>query len=225
VFIGPDGVTPQPFVFGDVAIVNRATPVSLELMFMYRMHQCHDGATLEWLLGPRYFYFRDYFALGSANVITADNIVRSEFELDAKNRIAGPQIGLRWFRPFGRAELSMEGRFMAGLNNQITRERGALGGSTITNPDGSQTILPGSLVRRSTSDYEFTPLAEFRIEAHFQMTRLIMFKAGWNFIYMDNIARASGMVDYRLPALGVVQSANKQDVIMQGLNLGIEVNR
>ena len=71
---------------------------------------------------------------------------------------------------------------------------------------------------------EFTPLVEFRAEAHVQMTRLISLKAGWTGMFMDNVARASDMVLYEVPALGILTNNNKQPVFMQGFNIGVELN-
>ena len=43
---------------------------------------------------------------------------------------------------------------------------------------------------------------------------------------MDNICRASRVIDYTVPSLGIteVNRRNRDNVLMQGLTLGIEVN-
>ena len=83
--------------------------------------------------------------------------------------------------------------------------------------------------RRSfaSSDHqtEFTPLVEFRVEGHVQLTRLISFKVGWTGIFMDSIARAADMVNYTVPTMGINTDSNQQTVFMQGVNVGVELNR
>ena len=154
-------------------------------------------------------------------------------ETAAVNRIAGPQIGLRWFKPFGRFALSSEGRFTAGINSQVVHQSGVLGSTlvsdapiTVDTPDIPK-LMRATGFNNSENFTEFSPLVEFRIEAHVEITRLISLKAGWNAIWVNGIARAADMVEYRVPDMGITTAlgGNRQDVFMHGLNLGIELNR
>ena len=56
---------------------------------------------------------------------------------------------------------------------------------------------------------------------------MITVKAGYTGIFMNNVARAADMIDYTVPNMGITRdlNGNLQNVYIQGLNLGIEVNR
>ena len=53
----------------------------------------------------------------------------------------------------------------------------------------------------------------------------ISFHAGWTGFWMDNIARANSVINYTVPAMGIDLTRNKQDVFINGLTLGFDVNR
>ena len=82
-------------------------------------------------------------------------------------------------------------------------------------------------------DYEreLSPAFELRVEAKYQITRAIEFKAGWTGFWMDGIARANSMIDYktgtveRRRTLGIDMSGNRQSLFVNGLNIGFTVNR
>ena len=68
---------------------------------------------------------------------------------------------------------------MAGINSQDIRQYGAM----ITS------VVPDNAFASSDHQTTFTPLGEFRIEGHVQLTRLISMKVGWTGIVMGGIAR------------------------------------
>jgi hypothetical protein len=82
-------------------------------------------------------------------------------------------------------------------------------------------------------DYErvWSPAFELRLEAKYQVTRAIEFKAGWTGFWIDNIARANAIIDYKVgtPAgeqpLGIDSSGNRQGLFVNGLTMGFTVNR
>jgi hypothetical protein len=231
-----------PVVFDHVSTRNITKLEGVELAYLYRPAQLHRGGNLEFLMGARYVYLRDDFSVvarsfsnNTADVRDNPNqnaLADSFWDNEVKNQIVGPEIGLRWSKPIGRFSLSSEGRFMAGLNSQSVRQNGELA-SLLTTPPNTGLLQP--LLMRATSFdhkatfYEFTPLIELRVEGHVQITRLISAKAGWTGMWMDGIARASDMVDYTVPSMGITKGigvdGNKQNVFVQGLTLGIELNR
>jgi hypothetical protein len=74
----------------------------------------------------------------------------------------------------------------------------------------------------------FSPVVELRIEGKYQLTRNVAFRAGWNGMYIGEIARPSRMVDYELKqtsVLGILRYMNRDLAFMQGLGIGIEINR
>ena len=50
---------------------------------------------------------------------------------------------------------------------------------------------------------EFSPLIEFRTEAHYALTRADLLQDGFTGVWVDNIARGSEMIDYTMPSLGI----------------------
>lgn len=160
----------------------------------------------------------------------------------AANNLVGPQVGLRWFREKDRIMLSAEGRFMAAANIQNISQTAHL--ETPPQPNGDASIPPASADPRQlggrgantllaftprTAQYvqhntEFTALGEVRANIGFRMTSWIVVRAGWTGIWANRIARPSNMVYYALPAMGI-QNRNTDTVFLQGLNLGVEINR
>jgi hypothetical protein len=218
-------IAPIPVVFSSVQATNKLKIQGVEAMYMYRPHQLHLGGNVEFFLGGRYLRLDDDFFVFAAGGALAD----SNWDIDVKNNIFGPQAGVRWYRPFGRFALSTEGRFMAGVNAQNARQTGMLG-SFLQAPNNSfflPRLMNATGFDNTQHFYEFSPLAEFRVEGHVQITRNISAKAGFTCIWMDGVARASDMIDYTVPSLGITtaRNANRQELLMYGLNLGLELAR
>ena len=212
-----------PCVFDVVALDNTTQTAGVELLYTYRDHPMHNGGVVTWMVGGRYVSFYDVFEAEGLGGILG----QSAWDTSARNQIVGPEVGVRWSREFGRFGISSEGRFMAGVNNQDIRQNGEVASElfgTKENADGSPYLMHATTFASSAHLTEFTPLVEFRAEGHVQLTRLLSLKAGWTGIFMDNIARASDMVLYQVPTMGILSGNNKQPVFMQGFNLGIELN-
>ena len=213
-----------PVNFTHLSAINRTKVEGVEALYMYRCDQLHRGGTLELLAGARYLSFNDDFAVTATGGALAD----SNWDTDAQNRIVGPEIGLRWNQPVGRFALSTEGRFMAGVNTQSIHQTGLMGSNLLApNADGLPRLMNHTGLDQSARFTEFSPLIEFRAELHYALTRLIGFKTGFTGVWLNNVARGSDMVDYTMPALGITTAnqGNRQDVLMYGFNIGIEVNR
>ena len=210
-------------VFDVVSLVNRTQTDGVEVLYTYRDHPTAqrrrnrvDGRR------PLRAFYDEFNAVGLGG-----NLGQSAWDTMARNRIWGPEVGVRWSKEFGRFGISSEGRFMAGVNNQAIRQYGELASDLSgsgPNANGEPYLMHATTFGSSAHLTEFTPLVEFRVEAHVQLTRLISAKAGWTGIYMDNIARASDMVFYQVPNMGILTDTNKQPVFMQGFNIGVELN-
>lgn len=202
----------------------------VELMYLHRMLTCHKGGTFELFMGARYLEFNDTFGIQAGadpGKSMPSFLAGSAWESIAENHVVGPQIGLRWFKKQGRWTLSSEGRFMAGLNYQNIHQQATIGPNL--NPGSGATFYPRVLgpTTATYSDYsrEFSPAIELRLEGRYQITRAISFHAGWTGIWMDGIARGSSTIDYAMPAMGIDMSRNREDILMNGLTLGFDVNR
>ena len=151
----------------------------------------------------------------------------SRWRTRAENNIVGPQVGVRWFRQHGHWRLSTEGRFFAGFNNQNIHQTGVFGSQLDASQliEGRPAVFDTTGFENEADALEFSPGAEFRIDLHYQLTRAISVKVGWTGFYLDGIARASSIINYEVPTMGLNMGNNRQDVFIHGLNIGVEANR
>jgi hypothetical protein len=163
----------------------------------------------------------------------------------ANNHVVGPQIGLRWFIKQGRWTFSTEGRFMAGLNCQNIEQDVDMGPNLNPGPQTVVTVNPATgdrtysyvyqpyqprVMAHTTATHveysrEWAPVYELRVEGRYQLTRCIQFHAGWTGMWMEGIARASSLINYTVPAMGINMADNREGVLANGLTIGFDVNR
>jgi len=234
----PDSLVdlPVPLVYYNVKLHNRTSVWGTELMYLHRAMTCHEGSTFEILGGLRFIDFLDKFnveigepsedqsAIGYPSVLQ-----NSAWYTQAENRVFGPQIGLRWFKKQGRWMLSSEGRFLAGFNAQTIRQQYQIGDTSVLNPTAGTDYIPSDLTAQGSNHSafasEFSPTVELRAEARYQMTRALSLHAGWTGLWIGNVARANAVVDYYVPTMGIDMTKNTQNLLMNGLTLGIDFNR
>ena len=235
---------PLPVTLYNLAVSDTVDTWSVELMYLHRFRTCHAGGTLEFFGGVRYVEFNDSFNVQAGpdpgGHVVPSFLQNSFWFTSAENHIVGPQVGLRWFKKAGRWMFSTESRFMAGLNMQSFHQDVSIGpnlnpGGTSGSPPttGSMIYTPSTLEAASATHdaylQTFTPVAELRLEGRYEITRTISFHAGWTGYWMDNIARANGVIDYNIqnPVMGFDFSTgnNKQNVLMNGLTMGFDINR
>lgn len=180
---------------------------------------------------PRFRYNEDGQPDGPG-VVLAD----SHWLTDANNRIVGPQIGLRFWKRYNRVAVTSEARFFAGFNFQSIDQQGTF--ATEADEPVPYDFTPGTpdqpwvlLTRRPSSFHntdhfeEFSPGVELRLSAEVYLTEAITLTAGWTGLWMDGIARSSNMIYYSVPQMGILPENNRQDVFMNGLHIGLQVNR
>jgi hypothetical protein len=188
------------------------------------MHPNRFGGFFELMSGVRYIEFDDDFAA----IGTGGTLDESRWTGIAENHVVGPQVGGRWFRKFGRWTWSAESKFIFGFNQQNLRVEGFLG----SNLDPTTLVQyqisnmgPTTFVHREHED-EFSPAAELRIAFSYQITSAISARVGWTGIWIDNIARASRIINYEVPNMGIDLSKNSADyAFMNGVTFGIDLNR
>lgn len=222
--------TELPVTLYNIEMNHSVDTWGVELMYLHRLRTCHNGGTFEFFGGARYLEFNDTFGIRAGTPTTTPTIpsflAESSWESVAENHVVGPEVGVRWFKKQGRWMLSTEGRFMAGLNCMNVHQEADIGPNL--NP-GSGTTYQPSFLGHTTSTYsdyarEFCPTFELRVEGRYQITRAISFHAGWTGIWLDNIARGSSTIDYTMPSLGV-DMTRRENLLMNGLTLGFDVNR
>jgi len=231
-------------VFGGVAFDNATMDIAsrawgTEFNYLVRTHPGERGGMWEWFFGVRYLEFDEQYDVRAngdppdnrnVNSMLADTI----FTNYAANRLFGPQLGLRWFKTNDRWELSLLGKFMAAWNAQSVQLNGVvasdlnLGAATFPR----SIMMPLALTTMDVNDVAhmsvFSPVVELRIEAKYMLTNKVSFKAGWNGMYIGELARPSRMVDYTLHqthAMGILRGMNRDLCFLQGLGIGIEINR
>ncbi|HEX3869148.1 MAG TPA: BBP7 family outer membrane beta-barrel protein, partial [Pirellulales bacterium] len=90
----------------------------------------------------------------------------------------------------------------------------------------NQPLVLQSGAFQATRNYTvFTPVIELRAKLSYQLFRRVSLSAGWTGMYMDGVARSSGMTDFVLPYFTIAEGRNRQGVFINGLNLGVEINR
>jgi len=233
-----------PLTFPEAVLENRLRLWGVEWSYVYRMHPNHRGGIFEWLLGVRYMELHDHFNVDARTPIDADEdgamdsigntLGESFWYTRAENHIVGPQVAVRWFRKQDRWTWSAEGRFFAGFNSQNIRQRVGLGGDLVP-PAGTTTItgpVPGLPLAMGPKNYnhtahanEWSPAAELRVELTYQLTRAVSFDVGWTGLWIDGIARGSNMIVYELPGMGIDMANNRQGTFVNGINIGVSVNR
>jgi hypothetical protein len=243
-----------PTRFDHVLTRNSVETSGVELMKMYRLRPLHNESIVEFAVGARYMEVNEDFTvnaqggfgnafttLGSApnnNNVIAPLRVQSFWDNRIDNNIVGPQLAARWYSRRGAWNFIVEGRFLAGFNFQNVEQRGQLAGNIPSgivnagNPAAPNFVplvnAPLAFNNVNFNHYErfeeFTPIGELRVETAYQITKSIALKGGFTGMYQNGIGRASSMIVYQLPTLGISQD-NREDVWTAGFNFGVEVNR
>ncbi len=233
--VGAAAPVPLPVWF-DSVIMDLTTKLwGTEFNLLLRTHPGQRGGIFEWFLGARYLEFEEQFGINANGTPPVSALADTVFTNLANNNIFGPQLGLRWFTTNDRWQFSAEGKFLAGWNSQNVRLHGFVGSDlTPTNfPRGAGSPGFPLAMPPTNADYisymsVFSPVVELRIEGKYQLTRNVGFRAGWNGMYIGEIARPSRMVNYELgqtSVLGILRYMNRDLAFLQGLGIGIEINR
>jgi hypothetical protein len=210
-----------PVVFDSITVRNNIDLWGVEASYLRRSMTFHDGGNLEVFLGARYLEFNEDFSVTA----TGGVLDVCHWDTGANNHIVGPQIGGRYFKQQGRWILSTEGRFMAGFNRQNIFQEGVFSYTGSANTLQKPAAWLGAQYSHRAVIDEFSPLIELRVELRYVITRAISFHAGWTGFWTDNIARPSNMIDYRVPDMGINPTNNRQDVLVNGLTIGFDINR
>jgi hypothetical protein len=231
---GTTFLAPLALTFDNVLLRNDISMFSIEADYVGRSNQLNNGGFLEWYAGPRYIEYNETFLVNAQGSQTLGD---SYWITGAENHIIAGQLGARYFKKQGRWMLSTEGRFLAGLNCQNIQQTGQLGGL----PNDPNRIVPGvvdsaqpffmgpTAIPHTEFIREFSPGIELRLEARYQITRSVSFRAGWTGLWLDRIARPSNMINYTLDPehtyMGILRDQNRDNVLVNGLVIGIDINR
>ncbi len=231
--IGDDEVTGNGVDFGDLhefnirfdtlEIRNTTKIQGIELMKTHTLSNKHlpasrGGNQWELAYGVRFMRLQDDFSFqGNGDVLGLTQVSTS-----TENQIVGPQIRAKWSSQRGRWNTSFDGRFVFGYNVQDLSQVGDIGQDLV--PGAVNKLLGGQPTSFSYGRQanDFSPLVEFRADASYQLTRSIAVNLGYTAIFVDNITRASQVVQYSLPNMGILQ-AGQQDIFINGVNAGFDI--
>jgi hypothetical protein len=229
-------------VFDELRASQKTRVWTTEFMRVHRWNRDRTDTTPGWQLqcglGVRYMEYDEQFNVDGYGGFLGD----SNWYTRARNNMVGPQGMLRGTRTWERFTVGVEGRFFGGFNFQNIRQRG-----TIASGLDLDDVLPLALAvsrdaqfannfnggfsftnRRSAS--EFSPTIELRLMLAYRLTNTISVRGGWTGFYTDNLARPADMIVYQFPspsrpAMGINMDRNREDVFVNGYNIGIEWNR
>ena len=73
-------------------------------------------------------------------------------------------------------------------------------------------------------------MTDFSGNIKYAITRAVSVRVGYSFLWAANIARPVDMVNYEIGTgpgqkMGIITANNRQNVFIQGWNVGIEMNR
>jgi hypothetical protein len=225
----------EPFgiSYSEVHAINNLALSGVEVMGIHRFDRAREpySGQFEWLYGVRYLNWDEKYNVstifGDAQALNS----RSFWNTKGYNQLIGPQIGFRHYKQNRRWAWAAEGRFFAAANVQCVRqevEHSDLTAQAVSFINGIvdatlDTVQPLA----STSGFnatEFSPCGELRLEGSYTVTRRVRLRAGWTGMFVANLARPSQMVQYTWPSMGIIAENNREDVFINGVHLGVEVN-
>lgn len=186
--------------------------------------QKHQNQRLEFAYGARLFRMKDLFVFdGEADLggdlATQDNRFFAETEVE--NQIVGPQIRARWNLQRQRLNIAVDGRCLLGYNIGDFDQTFGVGQAFVPGGLNSPLVAAPTYGNNGAQESTFSPVVEFRADVKYQVTRSMALKLGYTAMFVDNITRASQVVDYTLPSIGL-KSGGDQDVFINGATFGIE---
>jgi hypothetical protein len=85
-------------------------------------------------------------------------------------------------------------------------------------------LVPQSFVHTRFAT-QFAPVGELRLNLQYQAYRSIAVQAGWTGLFMGGIGRSANAIDWSLPSFGILNDHSRQFMLVQGLNIGVVINR
>jgi hypothetical protein len=219
----------SPFIpnFSILVQQNVTRMMGVELLHTYRFDPGRWGGEWELFCGARYLQFNDRFTVTSvANIFDVFGLgtplAGSFWNTETQNNMVGPELGLRMANRRERWTFVAEGRFTAAANFIDTQQNGAFV-NTSSLFGGLLDFIPTQF-QNSLHTEAFTPIVELRLETSYELTKAIAFKVGYTALWLDNIARASNRIHYQVPDMGILRN-KYEDVLINGVTFGIEINR
>lgn len=207
------------------------------------------GGTGTMQIAPRTILADTYWATMAQNRVVGPQIGFRYFKIF--NRWTLSCEG-RFLAGYNAQTVRQRGRLGTELANGYTGGGGATGDGTTGDSGGTTTsglsetmtqyriYTPYRMLQATGFNYrefqgEWAPAAELRVEAAYQITRSVSFRAGWNGMWMDGLVRGSSVTTYNLfdgsetavkyKIMGIDMDKNREDIFTHGINVGLEINR
>jgi len=213
---------PTSFQFVDVR--NATETQGFEVMRRHRLNNNHYMAkhqnnNVEISYGARYLRLQDdFFVSGFGGVLG-----NSFWNTTIFNHMVGPQIGFKWLHQRHRFLIDWDNRLMFGYNIQDFEQIASLGEDLVPGQYNRPLYFPATYSVHGKQENEFSPVAEMRVQASYQITSNIALRLGYTAIFVDNISRSSSQVRYELPRMGFREDqVGKQNIFINGANFGFE---
>ena len=210
--------------FDTMAVRNTTRTDGVELMKTWDIDTSHlpvkeQRNSFQFGLGARFFKMKDSFNWDGRGSILG----RTYQETIADNQIVGPQIRAAWNQQHKRWNMGVDARCMFGYNVTDINQTAAVGEDLAPGQPNSLLYMQPTFSNSGKQHNEFSPLVEVRAEARYQVTSALALKLGYTGIFVDNVTRASEMVVYRLPSLGIRDGGGDQDIFINGVDFGFEL--
>ncbi len=204
---------------------------------------CDPCGRVDFLAGYRYFNVTDQVTItedltalpGSGVPGGTRFVIQDRFK--TTNDFHGGVLGLAGERRFGSFFVGVRGSVALGNVRQTTEVAGA---TAIVPPGGTPAVFSGGLLAQPSNIGRYTHnafavLPELGVKLGVQLTEHARVHAGYNFIYLSDVARAGDQIDTRvnptqLPPRGVVTgplspafTRNPTDYWLQGFTVGAEL--
>jgi hypothetical protein len=208
--------------FNSVTIRNTTETNGIELMWSHVLSNRHSQAKhqnnfLQLYYGARFLeVYDDFFFFGEGSFLG-----NTSAETSFTNSIVGPQVALRWVNQRQRWRLQADGRFMFGYNTADWDQIGLAGESQLPGALNKPLYGRPTAFSHGLQEREFSPVAELRLQAAYQVTTSLAVKVGYTGAFIGGIRRAAPSVRYALPSFGYAD-AGTQDLLINGFDLGIE---
>jgi hypothetical protein len=208
--------------FDSVTIHNTTETNGVELMWSHALSNDHYQAKhqnnhLVLSFGARFLEVYDEFRVDALGSIMGNSFWDTSFT----NSIVGPQLALKWVNQRQRWRLTADGRFMFGYNTADWDQIGLIGERLIPGALNAPLFARPTAFSHGLQERDFTPVAELRLQAAYQLTTSLALKAGYTGSFVGNIRRAAPSVLYRLPDMGFVDTGG-EDLLINGFDFGVE---
>ncbi|MBX3426568.1 MAG: BBP7 family outer membrane beta-barrel protein [Pirellulales bacterium] len=209
--------------FDTMAVRNTTRTDGVEVMHTWDIDTSHlpvkeQRNSFQFGIGARFFKMKDTFYWDGRGSILG----RTYQETIADNQIVGPQIRAAWNQQHKRWSMGVDARCLLGYNVTDIGQTAAFGENLAPGQPNSLLYTQPTFSTAGKQHNEFSPLVEVRAEARYQVTSALALKLGYTGIFVDNVTRASEVVVYRIPDMGI-RGGGDQEVFINGVDFGFEL--